>query len=256
MRWRAGGVLLQRGAEAAGSERRSPRQRRFRHPGRRPSPFLLSYFLPSTSPPLPPRDCYFGGTFDPVHTGHLAIAAAALATNEVARVIFLPAAAPPHKGERSLRPFAERLHLLQLACEDNPRLTASPLEAELPTPSFTARTLEVLIDRGEPSPIRLLMGADTLLDLPNWYRPERVVELARILVAPRPGVATETLRAATRELLPGGAFDHHIRLLQMAPVACSATEIRHLLARGLDPGELLPEPVRAYLLGPPPPEEG
>jgi len=205
---------------------------------------------------VPPRDCYFGGTFDPVHTGHLAIAAAALATNEVTRVIFLPAAAPPHKGGRPLRPFAERLHLLQLACGDKPHLAVSPLEAELSAPSFTARTLEALVERGEPRPIRLLMGADTLLDLPNWYRPERVVELARILVAPRPGVAAETLRAATAALLPGDEFDHHVRLLEMAPVACSATEIRSLLARGLDPGELLPEPVRAYLLGTPPPEEG
>ncbi len=205
---------------------------------------------------MSPRDCYFGGTFDPVHTGHLAIAAAALATDEVARVIFLPAATPPHKGGRSLRPFAERLHLLQLACGDDPRLAASPLEADLPAPSFTARTLELLVGRGAPRPILLLMGADTLLDLPNWYRPERVVELARLLVAPRPGVAPEQLRAATRALLPGDTFDRHVRLLQMAPVACSATEIRGLLARGLDPGALLPEPVRAYLLGTPPPEAG
>lgn len=205
---------------------------------------------------MSPRDCYFGGTFNPVHSGHLAIAAAALATGAVARVVFLPAAVPPHKGRRPLRPFAERLHLLELACGDDPRLVASPLEAELPPPSFTARTLEALVDRGEPSPIQLLMGADTLLDLPNWYRPERVVELARILVAPRPGVATGQLRAATAELLPGDAFDRHVRLLPMVPVACSATQVRDLLARGLDPGNLLPEPVRAYLLANIPPEAG
>ena len=205
---------------------------------------------------MPPRDCYFGGTFDPVHAGHLAIAAAALATGEVARVVFLPAATPPHKGERPLRPFDERLHLLTLACGDDPRLAVSPLEAELPAPSYTARTLEALMAHGEPAPIPLLMGADTLLDLPHWYRPERVATLARILVAPRPGVAMETIREATAELLPGDAFDRHVRLLRMAPVACSATEIRELLARGLDPGELLPEPVRAYLLGKLPPEAG
>jgi len=205
---------------------------------------------------VPPRDCYFGGTFDPVHTGHLAIAAAALASGEVARVVFLPAATPPHKGGRPVRPFDERLHLLHLVCGSDPRLAVSPLEGELPAPSYTARTLETLVDRGEAAPIPLLMGADTLLDLPHWYRPERVAALARILVAPRPGVATESLRAATAELFPNDAFDRHIRLLRMAPVACSATEIRGLLARGLDPGELLPEPVRAYLLGNIPPEAG
>ncbi len=205
---------------------------------------------------MPPRDCYFGGTFDPVHCGHMAIAAAALASGEVARVVFLPAASPPHKGNRTLRPFAERLHLLELACGDDPRLVVSPLEAELPAPSYTARTLEVLVARGERPPVSLLMGADTLLDLPHWYRPERVVGLARFLVAPRPGVAMKQLRAATAGLFSGDAFDERVHLLEMEPVACSATEIRTRLARGLDPDDLLPDPVRAYLLGRLPPEAG
>ncbi|PJB95247.1 MAG: nicotinate (nicotinamide) nucleotide adenylyltransferase [Nitrospirae bacterium CG_4_9_14_0_8_um_filter_70_14] len=231
-----------------------PRRYRPRHRHPRPPPFyfLLSTFLLS----LPPRDCYFGGTFDPVHAGHLAIARAALASGEVARVVFLPALAPPHKGGRSLRPFAERLYLLHLACAADPRLVVSTLEAELPAPSYTARTLELLVSRGAAPPILLLMGADTLLDLPHWYHPERVVALARILAAPRPGVAIETLRAAVAPLLPGDAFDRHVRLLEMAPVACSATEIRRLLAHGLDPGALLPEVVRAALVPKPPLDTG
>ncbi|RMF78924.1 MAG: nicotinate (nicotinamide) nucleotide adenylyltransferase [Nitrospirae bacterium] len=202
------------------------------------------------------RDCYFGGTFDPVHAGHMAIAAAALRLPEIQRVVFLPAPDPPHKGGRRVRPFEERVRLLELAAAGDPRLAVSRLEQELPRPSYTARTLEALAERGEVPPIPLLAGADTLLDLPHWYHPERVVALARFLVAPRPGVEPEAVWEALAPLLSGGRYGERITWLPMEPVACSATEIRRLLARGLDPGGLLPEPVRAHLLGRPPREAG
>jgi len=192
---------------------------------------------------------YFGGTFDPVHRGHLAMAAAALAVPGVEGVVFLPALTPPHKRGRKMRPFAERVHLLSLACGGDPALSVSTLEGDLPAPSFTARTLAALIERGERAPIPLLIGADTLLDLPNWWRPEEVVRHATFLVAPRPDVPLERVRAALAGLLPGERFTERVRLLAMAPVECSSTKIRADLARGLDPGDDLPEPVRAYLQG-------
>ena len=192
---------------------------------------------------------YFGGTFDPVHRGHLAMAEAALAVPGVAGVVFLPALTPPHKRGRAIRPFAERVHLLRLVCAGQPALAVSTLEGELPAPSFTARTLAVLIEGGERPPIALLIGADTLLDLPNWWHPEEVVRHATFLVAPRPDVPLERVRNALAGLLPDARFTERVRLLNMAPVECSSTKIRADLALGLDPGDDLPEPVRAYLLG-------
>jgi nicotinate-nucleotide adenylyltransferase len=192
---------------------------------------------------------YFGGTFDPVHRGHLAMAAAALTVPGVEGVVFLPALTPPHKRARPIRPFAERVHLLRLACTDHPALSVATLEGDLPAPSFTARTLAALMEGGEQTPISLLIGADTLLDLPNWWRPEEVVRHASFLVAPRPEVPIDRVRAALSGLLPGERFAERVRFLAMAPVECSSTKIRADLARGLDPGDDLPEPVRAYLQG-------
>jgi nicotinate-nucleotide adenylyltransferase len=196
---------------------------------------------------------YFGGTFDPVHRGHLAMATAALAIPGVAGVVFLPALTPPHKRGREIRPFAERVHLLNLACADHAGLSVSTLERDLPAPSFTARTLAALMERGEPTPVSLLIGADTLLDLPHWWHPEEVVRHAAFLVAPRPDVPLDRVRAALAGLLPGKRFAERVRFLAMAPVECSSTKIRADLAQGLDPGDDLPDPVRAYLRGTPPP---
>jgi len=192
---------------------------------------------------------YFGGTFDPVHRGHLAMATAALAVPGVEGVVFVPALTPPHKRGRPVRPFAERVHLLNLACADRPTLSVSTLEGDLPAPSFTARTLAALMARGERAPISLLIGADTLLDLPNWWHPEEVVRHASFLVAPRPEVPLDRVREALAGFLPDEQFAERVRFLAMAPVECSSTKIREDLAQGLDPGDDLPEPVRAYLQG-------
>jgi nicotinate-nucleotide adenylyltransferase len=190
---------------------------------------------------------YFGGTFDPVHRGHMAMAAAALATAGVERVIFLPAPTPPHKRDQQLLSFESRVHLLHLVCRDNPALAVSTLENELPVPSFTARTLAALEERGAALPITLLIGADTLLDLPNWWHPEEVVHRATFLVAPRAEVSLPQVHAALADLIPAEQFDRRVRFLPMPPVACSSTRIRTALAQGLDPGDDLPDPVRAYL---------
>ena len=190
---------------------------------------------------------YFGGTFDPVHQGHVAMAAAALAMPWVERVIFLPAPIPPHKRDQQLLSFKRRVYLLQLVCRHNSELAVSTLENELPVPSFTARTLAALEERGERVPITLLVGADTLLDLPNWWHPEQVVRRAAFLVAPRAEVSLPQVRLALADLIPAQRFEQRVRFLDMPPVTCSSTRIRAALTRGLDPGDDLPDPVRAYL---------
>jgi nicotinate-nucleotide adenylyltransferase len=193
-----------------------------------------------------PSIVYFGGTFDPVHRGHMAMAAAALATPGVGRVVFLPAPSPPHKRDQQLLPYDRRVHLLRLVCRENLALRVSTLESELPSPSFTARTLAALVNRGEPPPVHLLIGADTLLDLPNWWHPDEVVRLATFLVAPRPDVSLPAVRQALADLIPAEKFDRQVQFVAMDPVECSSTRIRAALAQGLDPGDDLPDPVRAY----------
>jgi len=190
---------------------------------------------------------YFGGTFDPVHRGHMTMAEAALATPGVERVVFLPAPIPPHKRDQQLLSFERRVYLLHLVCQDNPALVVSTLENELPVPSFTARTLAALVERGATPPLPLLIGADTLLDLPNWWHSEEVVRRATFLVAPRADVSLPRVRRTLADLIPATQFEQRVRFLDMPPVDCSSTRIRTALAAGLDPGGDLPDPVRAYL---------
>ncbi|MGD2062694.1 MAG: nicotinate (nicotinamide) nucleotide adenylyltransferase [Nitrospirota bacterium] len=194
-----------------------------------------------------PGIVYFGGTFDPVHRGHVAMATAAVAVPDVERVVFLPAPIPPHKRDQQLLSFDRRVRLLNLVCRGNPAFVVSTLENELPVPSFTARTLAALVERGETVPISLLIGADTLLDLPNWWHPEEVVRLASFLVAPRAEVSLQQVRRALQDLIPVEQLDQRVQYLDMPLVECSSTRIRAALIGGLDPGEDVPEPVRAYL---------
>ena len=189
-----------------------------------------------------------GGTFDPVHIGHLAVAWEAAELLD-AEVRLMPAAVPPHRTPPVASP-AQRVALLRAALAGQDRLRLDLRELERPGPSYTVDTLEALrAERGE-RPLVLLMGADAFAGLPTWHRWERLFDLAHLGVLARPGTPPDwpdALRAAAQGRLadpadrwrdrPAG----HVLPLDVTPLDISATRIRRLLADGRSPRYLVPE---------------
>ena len=141
-----------------------------------------------------------GGTFNPPHRGHLALARHARDELSLERVLLMPVGSPPHKpgGED---PGAEhRLAMCRLAAAGEPAVEACALELERAGPSYTADTLEEIHDRHPEAELTFIVGADTARSLPGWHRPRRVLELAELAVAARSGSDREQVKAA---LAPG-----------------------------------------------------
>lgn len=171
----------------------------------------------------------FGGSFDPVHNGHLAIAQAALETVPLDRVIFVPARRSPLKDAEPTASEAERSAMLELATRDEPRFSVSRVELDRPAPSYTVDTLEVLAGQGR---LFLILGADAARDLPRWRDPERIRRLATIVVARRPGAEHADPAAI---------------LLDTPLMDVSARELRERAARGLSLRYLVPDAVWAFI---------
>ncbi len=153
-----------------------------------------------------------GGTFDPVHNGHLAIAGLALEKMALARVLFIPAADPPHKKSPGAS-FRQRLAMLELAlAADRETCTVvggrqknfaiSLLEAELPVPSYTVDTLVALRQRMGEQEFHFIIGGDSLLELHLWYRFRELLRLSNFIVAVRPGIPLDAMISAIKNL-PG-----------------------------------------------------
>src|SRR3954470_23749902 len=124
----------------------------------------------------------FGGSFDPVHLAHLIVAEQCREQARLDCVVFVPAARPPHKPDRVLTPLHHRVEMLTLAISGNPAFAIDELEKDRPGPSYTADTLDELRRRDPSSDLWLILGADSLYDLPRWHEPGRILEHAGLLV--------------------------------------------------------------------------
>lgn len=179
----------------------------------------------------------FGGSFDPVHNGHLAIAQAALETVPLDRVIFVPARRSPLKDASPTASEADRLAMLELATRDEPRFAVSRIELDRPAPSYTVDTLEALAGEGR---LHLILGADAAAQLPRWRDPQRIRELATLLVARRAPVVK--LNVPLRRWEDPAAI-----VLDTPLMDVSARELRDRVARGLSLRYLVPDAVWAYI---------
>jgi nicotinate-nucleotide adenylyltransferase len=189
----------------------------------------------------------FGGTFDPVHLGHLILAEQCRDQGRLDQVLFVPAASPPNKLDDAITPFPHRVEMLSLAIAGHPHFAIDPLEKERSGPSFTVDTLTELNRRQPHDELWLLTGADTLSDLPNWRDPVRIVELAGFIVMPRPGCVTpdaDSLRPALQ--LPERI---ELRLLQVQTpqIDIASRDLRHRVATGKTIRYLVPRSVEAYI---------
>ncbi len=201
----------------------------------------------------------FGGTFDPVHFGHLRLAEEAIAHLGLGGVRWLPAGQPPHRGVPQVT-AGQRLDMVRRATAGNPCFTVDPAEVEAAAPSYTVHTLERLRrELGEAQPLVLLVGADAFAGLAAWHRWRDLFALAHIAVSHRPGFPVETASlphelateftdrrladASALRAAPAGG----IVTFAMTQLAISATQIRKLLANGLSARYLLPDDVLDYI---------
>jgi nicotinate-nucleotide adenylyltransferase len=193
----------------------------------------------------PRRIGILGGSFDPVHLGHLVAAEAARDRLELERVLFVPAWSPPHKTDRALLPAADRLRLLRLAIRDNPAFEVSDVEVRRGGTSYTLHTLLELRRRfGPRANLFFLIGADSLADLPTWYEARRLLRLARFVTYPRPGVDLERFRARLAALGKANAARLQRDVLDAPEIGVSATDVRRRIAEGRSIRYLVPEAVR------------
>ena len=187
----------------------------------------------------------FGGTFDPIHVAHLAVAQEAAGLE---RVVFIPAGEPPHKPGLVATPPEQRLAMVELAIAGNPRFAVDRREIDRAGPSYTVDTLEsfhaeaIAADRAPD--IRLIVSAEAFLELMTWREPRRVVELARIVVAPRdgyPAAGPEFLARHLPDLADRATF------LDAPRMRLSASELRRRAGSGRSLRYLVPDAVAAYI---------
>lgn len=168
-----------------------------------------------------------GGTFDPPHAAHLALAEAARASLHLDRIVFVPAGDPWRKAGRAVTSASARLEMTRALVAPLPWAEVSTVEVEHAGPSYTAETIEALATRG--GEWWVILGADALADLEHWHEPGRIVAAARLGVASRPGAPVE-VSATLRALIPG--IESRIDRIAMAEVDLSSTGVRARLRAG------------------------
>jgi nicotinate-nucleotide adenylyltransferase len=190
---------------------------------------------------FPPRIGVLGGTFDPVHYGHLRIAEAARERLHLSRVLFVPNRSPVHK-DHCPAPAEDRFAMLVLATHDHPQFEVSRIELDRETPSFAIETMERLRADHLEADLFFITGADEILSLRKWKASERLLEIATFAAAPRYGYDLERLPA---ELEPD--LMRRVVLLKMQPSPVTSTEIRKRTAQGLSIRYETPEAVANYI---------
>ncbi len=199
---------------------------------------------------------FFGGTFDPVHRGHIAIASQAAEELRLDQVLFIPAADPPHK-RKTWANYGQRVAMLEAALADHSRFGISLIEAELPAPSYTVDTLMELRKR-LAGQFYFILGADSLLDIHLWHRFQDLLKLTKFIVISRPGIPLAAMRKAM-ERLPGPFLPdatgmrwlrvdgaEFILLINRLKEDISSSAIREQLRQG-EKTELLDRRVMGYI---------
>jgi nicotinate-nucleotide adenylyltransferase len=186
----------------------------------------------------------FGGTFDPIHVAHLAVAEAARDTYGLRRVLFVPAAQPPHKPGRSITAVEHRLAMVEAAIAGNAAFTISRLEIDRPGPSYTVDTLLALRESDPGERLALILSAESFAELPTWHRAEGITELADLIVAPREGYLAVDATSGGRD---GAGRDTRVAHLDGPRIRLSASEIRERAAAGRSIRYLVPDAVAAYI---------
>lgn len=188
----------------------------------------------------------FGGTFDPIHFGHLAVARSIETTLQLKKVIFVPAGQPWLKSDVLVTPVGDRVAMVRLAIARRKSFELSTVEADRPGPSYTVDTIDMLREQmGNDVDIFFLLGSDALSDIPRWKEPRRLVQLCQLVAFKRPGVrlpAMETLEKA----VPG--ISQRVLFVDVPQIDITATEIRRRVGEGRSIRRQVPRAVERYIV--------
>lgn len=186
-----------------------------------------------------------GGTFDPIHMGHLIVAEEIRGQLDLAEVLFVPAGEPWLKTNNSISSAEHRVQMVRLAIADEPAFKLSTMEIERAGPSYTIDTIAQFNSQmGAGDKLFFILGWDNLMQLPQWREPSRLVQMCSLVAVPRVGYPSpdlNTLEAA----IPG--LSQSVILLHTPQIEISSSEIRSRVARGLSIHHLVPEPVESYI---------
>lgn len=221
---------------------------------------LASEALRRLKPRIGSRIGVLGGTFDPVHNGHLAAAGAVREGLVLDTILFVPAALPPHKSGSPVSPFADRAAMLELAVAGRPEFVVTRLEAERPGPSYSVDTLRQLHRLWDhEKKLFFIVGMDAFVKIDTWKEYRELPRLAELVVLDRPGLGAGQLEHAIDRFFPGFRFDPREkswmepetggRILPFAlkPTPVSSTLVRRLASEDRAVAELVPEAVARYL---------
>lgn len=186
-----------------------------------------------------------GGTFDPIHIGHLIMAEEARTRLDLDVILFVPAGQPWLKIDSPVSPAEHRLHMVRLAIADKPHFKLSTVEIERPGSTYTVDTMvELQAQLGVENELFFILGWDNLAELPEWKEPSRLITMCHLVVVPRPGYPRPDLKAL-EALIPG--LSQRVIVMDKPEIDINASVIRDRVAQGLSISHLVPEPVERYI---------
>jgi nicotinate-nucleotide adenylyltransferase len=186
-----------------------------------------------------------GGTFDPIHIGHLILAEEVGARLNLAEILFVPAGQPWLKVDSPISPAEHRVEMVRLAIADKPYFKLSTMEIERAGPTYTVDTIaELKAQLGTEDELFFILGWDNLAELPRWRQPSRLITMCRLVAVPRPGYPLPNLKALGASI-PG--LSQRVTLMDKPEIDISASAIRDRVAQGLSIHRLVPEPVERYI---------
>ena len=186
----------------------------------------------------------FGGTFDPIHMGHLIVAETIMDEFHLDKVVFIPAAVPPHKLDRQISPAKHRYMMTMLATCSNPRFQVSDMEMHRQGPSYSRDTLaQLLEEHGRDTEFYFIVGADSVENLHTWNRIDELLTMCHFIGASRPGCMPDMEKIAQRF----GPLAEKIHCLETPELEISSTEIRHRVGQKRTIRYIVPETVEQYI---------
>jgi nicotinate-nucleotide adenylyltransferase len=186
-----------------------------------------------------------GGTFDPIHYGHLAAAEEARVRVNLEKVLFVVALLPPHKLDEDVTPVEHRLAMVRLGIASNPHFEISLVDVDRPGPSFTVDTISMLQEQwGPDTELFFVMGLDSLVEVPTWHQPERLIRLCHLVAVSRPRFEVDLRQLEAS--VPG--ISSRVEIIDMPEVDISSSDLQRRVKEGLPIKYQVPEEVERYII--------
>lgn len=187
-----------------------------------------------------------GGTFNPIHIGHLILAEQALDQYELDKILFMPSKKPPHKVNQPIESDYHRLELVKLAIENHPRFSISTMELEREGMTYTVDTLKILTKQYPNKKFFFIVGGDSIFQLETWYKPEEIMKMTHILAASRYGITEKRMIDQIQYLME--KYHGSIELLKIPIIDISSNMIRTSISQGKSVRYYLPYSVLEYII--------